>query len=448
LTELEKLIRARDERHSLKKKLSESGKVLISMNLNVPGFPKSDPFLKSFFILIKEQLLGFLLANRVLLDSSNELLISDDAGDFYIVPLKNKTTDTSIIKQITEQFEGNHKLGRFIDVDVTGESGEIISSGKSKTCFYCKKFPAIVCRREEKHSIKEIRDFQREKIKAYLEKNRLKETSRKLSSMALQAIIHEITLTPKPGLIDRAGSGTHSDMDFQSFVISTSIISMSFQSLVKKGFKCKSKDLPNALTQIRQIGLEMEKDMFAQTNGVNTQKGLIFLMGLSLFASAHVIKKNKSFDSRYFQDTVRIICKDLVKSELKESTNKVKTHGELCFEQYGASGTRGEAENGLQTVFDHALPVLLNQDRIDDSSLILTLLAIMSQLDDTNILYRSNIETLNQLKEICDKVFRNYSFDKYEEIIDFCMQKKISPGGSADLLSISVFIYLLIKNYS
>ena len=44
------------------------------------------------------------------------------------------------IKDITEQFEESHELGRFIDVDVTDNSGVPVSSGKSKVCFYCKSF--------------------------------------------------------------------------------------------------------------------------------------------------------------------------------------------------------------------------------------------------------------------------------------------------------------------
>ncbi len=72
----------------------------------------------------------------------------------------------------------------------------------------------------------------------------------------------------------------------------------------------------------------------------------------------------------------------------------------------------------------------------------------MSELNDTNILYRSNLEILQTLQQLCKTAIENFSDEKYNEIIDFCAEKKISPGGAADLLSITLFIYLLKNEYT
>ena len=447
MTEIQKLLNAREERDSIKKKLSESGTILISLNLNIPGIPKSNHLLTSFFDVVKDQLKNWLLANRIFIDDSKEINTNHEAGDYYVVPLKTMNYKATYIKQITEQFEESHSLGRFIDVDVVGESGENISSGKSKICFFCREFPAIECRRSERHSIDEIRKFQEEKITKYLKKNRLDEICKKVTNMASQAIFYEISLTPKPGLVDKDSSGVHSDMDYRTFIDSTVIISSYFQDLILAGINCKTKNLSNALPLIRQIGLQMEKEMFANTHGVNTQKGLIFLMGVSLFASGYILRKNNSFNPAIFRQTVQKICENMVQTELQNTNDALKSHGEQCFNQFKVAGIRWEAENGFPSVFDHALPLILDKNSTEDKALIMTLLSIMSQLDDTNVLYRSNSNTLNLLKEKCKMVLDNYSFDKYQEILDFCKTEKISPGGSADLLSITVFIYLMIKNF-
>ncbi len=447
MTDIQKLLSAREERDSIKKQLLELGTILISLNLNIPGIPKSNQLLTSFFIIVRDQLKNWLLANRIFIDDSKEINTNHAAGDYYIVPIKNKDFSSVQVKQITEQFEESHPLCRFIDVDVVGESGENISSGKSKICFFCREHPAIECRRAERHTIFEIRKYQEEKIAEYLEKNRLDEICRKVANMASQAIYYEISLTPKPGLVDKDSSGVHTDMDYRTFIDSTVIISSYFGELVNAGYHCKTDNLPNALPLIRQIGLQMEKEMFEHTNGVNTQKGLIFLMGVSLFASGFILKKNNSFNQTIFRETVLKICENMVQVELQNANDVVKSHGEQCFNQFKVAGIRWEAENGFPSVFEHALPIILDKNSTDGNSLILTLLSIMSQLDDTNVLYRSNSNTLNLLKEKCKMVLDNYSFDKYREILEFCKAEKISPGGSADLLSITVFIYLMIKNF-
>ncbi len=447
MTEIDKILNGREERDSIKNKLSATGCNLISLSLNIPGIPKSNQNLSAFFHLVKEQLKNWLLANRIFIDQSKEIVLNNAAGDYYIVPLQLNDYDAKWLKQITEEFEITHSLGRFIDVDILNNNGKDVGSGKSKKCFFCKKFPAIECRREQRHTIEELQQYQKKKIKAYLKKIRLNEISRKISSIAIRSILYEISLTPKPGLVDMNGNGIHKDMNYKTFIDSTSIISTYFKKLIKEGFNCKTKNLEKALPKIRQIGLQMENGMFGLTDGVNTQKGLIFLMGLSLFTSGYIFRKNDSFQSKTFRDTIQKICRNMIQTELTGHSGEQKSHGEKCFDQFRVAGIRFEAENGFPTVFNHALPVLEKENSINNRAMTLNLLSIMSQLDDTNILYRSNNEILQTFKSKCKMVFENYSFDKYKEIMDFCAKEKISPGGAADLLSISVFIYLLLKNF-
>ncbi|HAH68699.1 MAG TPA: triphosphoribosyl-dephospho-CoA synthase, partial [Synergistaceae bacterium] len=45
----------------------------------------------------------------------------------------------------------------------------------------------------------------------------------------------------------------------------------------------------DALKRLRYIGIEMEKKMFAATSGINTHKGLIFLLSLLLYGAGYSI---------------------------------------------------------------------------------------------------------------------------------------------------------------
>ena len=80
-----------------------------------------------------------------------------------------------------------------------------------------------------------------------------------------------------------------------------------------------------------------------------------------------------------------------------------------------------------------------------------TLLSLMANNNDTNVLFRSNMETLNEFKNLANQTLNSKTkaerSNNYFKLIEFCKNKNISPGGSADLLAISLFLYFTLKNY-
>ena len=61
----------------------------------------------------------------------------------------------------------------------------------------------------------------------------LNEISLIVSSFAIQAMLYEVTCYPSPGLVSPASSGAHKDMDFFTFVDSTSVLSRYFTLFVQ-----------------------------------------------------------------------------------------------------------------------------------------------------------------------------------------------------------------------
>lgn len=369
----------------------------------------------------------------------------DAAGDFYLVPFSIKHSSLTEIKQICEGFEENHPLGRFVDVDLNDPHGETVSSGKSKLCFFCSERPAIECRREKAHSFEELRHFMFSEMAEYCRKKREARVAEKLSSLAQQAILAEISLTPKPGLVDQLSSGSHSDMNFQTFIDSTTAIASGFGQLVCEGFAFQDEDLSKALPRLREIGLKMEAAMFEATGNVNTQKGVIFLMGLSLFACGQLFRQQEQFQVPVFRQIIQDICMGLVEKELIDAAGSGKSHGEKIFRKYGFSGARGEAENGMATVFNFGLPQIIQAGPLNDESLIKCLLSIAANNNDTNILFRSNPEVLNKFKSLCRIALEDFNAENYAAAIDYCKHENISPGGSADLLAVSIFVWSVIQ---
>jgi len=439
------ILESRDQRRVLKKRMAQEGFPCVSLSLNVPGFPKSNPIVNSFFKLCLNDLKYHLKAHLVDLHHQKAIEICDAAGDLFFVPCTQGRKTLAALKQVCEDFENNHPLGRFVDVDLNDTQGNTVSSGRSKLCFYCHEKPAIECRRENTHDPEELRSFMFSKMAAHCRQQREDKIIRQLSSHALKALLYEISLTPKPGLVDKFSNGSHRDMNYQTFIDSTSAISAGFAELVRAGFNFSDSDLTQALPLIRNLGLRMESTMFEATSNVNTQKGIIFLMGLSLFACGHLFKENDQFDVEKFRAIVKGVCKELVSSELNSSSTTQKSHGENIFLKYGIPGARGEAESGFQTVFESGLPQLSNVDKLNDQALIKCFLSIASENMDTNILYRSDSKILSLFQQLCKTALEDFGQSKYSTVIDFCKEANISPGGSADLLAVTIFVWLVIN---
>lgn len=417
----------------------------LSLSLNVPGFPKSNSTTNAFFSYCLRELKFTLKARRIEINEKEAIESCDAAGDFFLVPCSTVNFSLTEIKQICEDFENYHPLGRFIDADLNDSEGNSVSSGKSKLCFFCLERPAIECRRQNAHDFEELRSFMFPKMAAYCLKQKEELIIKKLSLLAQRAILSEISLTPKPGLVDKFSCGSHADMNYQTFLDSTAAISHWFGELVREGFYFQNDDLSKALPVIRNIGLRMESAMYEATRNVNTQKGIIFLMGLSLFACGKQFSRNDRFETEEFRLIIRSICKYLVEKELGNINLSAKSHGEDTFLKYGFSGARGEAESGFATIFDFGLPQLAEVADLNNEAMIKCFLAIAANNDDTNILFRSGPEVLNTFRDLCQIALENYNDANYSAVIDFCRNENISPGGSADLLAVTIFVWSVMR---
>ncbi len=456
------ILNAKDERAEARNKIASKRLISLSLTLNIPGVPKSNDLINRFFLSSLADLKRFLLSYRIVINEDEEIVNKDAAGDFYLVPIYDTSTSAKAIKEITESFEEDHSLGRLLDVDITDENGNPISSGKAKTCYFCNEHPAVYCMRMQTHEYAAMRECIEKDLTEFLELKRKDRVCKDLSAFALKALLHEVSLSPKPGLVDRFSSGSHTDMDYATFLNSSAVLAVYFKEIAEFGFSFSSHNGRDALPKLRQIGLQMEEDMFGETKGVNTHKGAIFLLGFSLFVSANKIK-NKSFSYDSFVDQIKELNGSLVEKELgKKLHPKGKTHGEVCFEKFGekGKGIRGEMEAGLPCVFKHAMPALnscFDNLKLESNSsirfgLTKALLSLIAHNNDSNILYRRGERILEELKDLSQQAFDVYGTnlfnDKYLILMNFCRQNRISPGGSADLLAVSYFIYMVNKKYA
>jgi triphosphoribosyl-dephospho-CoA synthase len=267
-----------------------------------------------------------------------------------------------------------------------------------------------------------------------------------ISSTALEAMLHEVSVTPKPGLVDRNNSGAHRDMDFFTFISSASVIQPYFRKMALEGSSFSSDDFTLLLKKIRPIGIEAEKQMFKATSNVNTHKGLIFSLGILSCASAYLLSQGEKSSAENICRIGSLMCRDIVQNELQTCEN-LHTSGERLYRKDGVRGIRGEAESGFPSVLEQSLPYLRDSAGPWNQRLINTLLHLMSTVEDSNILARHNKETLESVQSQTREVLAmgGASDERGLEILrqmdlNF-IEKNISPGGSADLLAVTIFLY-------
>ncbi len=273
----------------------------------------------------------------------------------------------------------------------------------------------------------------------------------RISSSAVEAMLQEVAVTPKPGLVDRSNSGAHNDMDFYTFINSASLLQPYFYKMALEGSSFEGEDFKELLKRIRPIGIEAEKSMFCRTRGVNTHKGLIFSLGILSSAASYLLKKNNTIMAEQICKTASEMCCGIVENELV-SSNKNDTIGEKLYKLNKIKGIRGEAESGFFSVITTSLPYLRKSEGNWNNRLLNTLLHLMTEVEDSNIVGRHNKKTLMEVKSAALAVLKTggASDTRGMEILKQMdlnfIEKNISPGGCADLLAVTIFLYRIEKN--
>lgn len=252
-----------------------------------------------------------------------------------------------------------------------------------------------------------------------------------LSYLAVQSIKAELDTTPKPGLVDKADNGAHSDMDYNLMLKSIYSLHSYFTKLSCLAY---NEDVIN-IDKIKTIGIEAEKQMLFTTNGVNTYKGALFSMGLVLYAASYLCQQRDKVQEQQLQKTIKLLSTKFSQPD--------DTHGKKVIEKHNIKGALNSAIDGYPLLFDEWLPFFIKHKN-EEHSLIKLLLFIMTNLDDTNIYYRKGEEVVAHVKQQAQEILDDFSIDRVEKLNREFVKENISPGGAADMLSLTLFIDSII----
>ena len=245
-------------------------------------------------------------------------------------------------------------------------------------------------------------------------------------ALAEEALWLELDLTPKPGLVDTLNNGSHRDMDHAMFARSIGAITPWLRRFTELGVEHADKPACEQLRLIRPMGIACEQAMYHATGGVNTHKGGIFALGLLCFVAGRV----QTVRAHTLCFEMATLCRGLVVRELA-GRSAPATAGERQYQQYGLTGARGEAESGFATVQS----VLPHWKRPSLHDLLLRLMAVNQ---DSNLVSRGGIDGLRYVQRYAQNLL-SHGWDRAAliEMDKALVARNLSPGGSADLLSIA-----------
>jgi len=438
--EVPDMLMARDGRAAAQKRLlAKYQKPLLCFTLNIPGPVKTSYLIRLGFLEGIRRLEAALQEAGMTVIWSKAITPKTGYEKYYVID-----GPAVEIKKISSAIENQDRLGRLFDMDVLDVDGHKLSRTDiglpGRLCLVCSQ-PAQACARSRRHSVpvlvRNVHRILETFLFAYVEQ---------ALRLGLQG---EVEATPKPGLVDKDNSGAHKDMDWHTFAKSTDAIVPHLLAMAEKGWNWTGTGEELFLT-LRHMGAAAEKAMFRATENVNTHKGIIFSLGLVASFTMWQLGVTGSVEpERILKLIGQSVTPVLEKDFAKIDPYHPHTHGEVLYIRHGCKGIRGEAMAGFPAVAAIGLPALRQyraEGRDTEKAYIQALLQLMESVEDTNILSRSDAETLAYAQQEAKRVsalggaFTEEGLQAIWQLNEDFVKKNISPGGCADLLILSIFL--------
>ena len=324
--------------------LGAYGKPLVCFTMNIAGPVKDSPLIRRGFArgrqLLERQFLR--CGIKPLKIDLSKAVTGPEA--FYVLDAEPLT-----IKKLTTLVEDASPLGRLFDMDVLRPDGKKVDREElhleGRKCLICGG-PAKVCSSRRVHPVAELQA----RTTAILTETMDTLDAATAARQAVRALLYEVTTTPKPGLVDRRNSGSHTDMDSFTFMSSAASLYPYFEACTRAGRKTADGPAPETFAALRPLGCEAEGEMLAATHGVNTHKGAIFSIGIVCAALGRLDRAVWADPARVLAEVSTMTAGLTAKDFAGVTAENAVTTGQKLYVQYGITGVRGQVEAGLPAV--------------------------------------------------------------------------------------------------
>ena len=413
---LPQMLDARERRAQAQQALLEQADpnaCLVSLSLNIAGDVKRTPKTRLLFDR------GLALFDALQLSERKRIVTDAVTGTEALILLD---AEAKTVKAATERIEDAFPAARLFDFDVLDANGEKLSRKEPRACLVCGG-PASVCARSRAHGLDAVKAATDALLKGFCADT--------LGLAAHFALEQELFTTPKPGLVDEANNGAHTDMDVPLFLKSAASLLPYFRQAVLLGIA------DAGMPPLKAQGVEAERAMFTATCGVNTHKGMVYSMGLLLYGMGRALETGGDAIA-----IASVLARTDAAARL-QGARETGTHGGRVYEATGASGAVGEAAEGFPHAVFCADRLSFYTERGAENPGALALCDTMAILNDTNLLHRGGREGLLYAQTEAARIAA-LPIERREEalrVLDAAfIRRNLSPGGSADMLALGFLL--------
>ena len=417
---------------------------LISFTMNIAGPQKISPLIRRGF---REGCR--LLAERFSRQSIPLVLLERTESVTGCEALFSAGGAAEAVKRICAETEDKTLLGRLFDMDVIGTEGSKLDRTdlgfEERGCMVCGA-PGRGCAARRRHSVEELRRETNRRLHAYF----IALDRKAVQRLATDSLLAEVSITPKPGLVDRANNGSHTDMDRSLFEKSAAALSGYWGECFAIGADTADLSPEETFSRLRTAGLAAEQAMADATSGINTHKGAIFLLGTVCGALGRLWDAAQPCRNA---ETICAECARMTGEAMQAEFGRLAACGTLptagaqLYAQHGLRGARGEIADGLPGVRDLALPALkdlLSRGCGREHAAAVTLLHLIARGTDTNMVKRGGLNGAAWGAEQAKALLMRSDMPTPEQISELDRQfiaRRLSPGGCADLLAVTLFLH-------
>ncbi len=418
--------------------LQKFSRPLISFSMNIPGPVKDSPLIRRGFLAGCHALDRSFSQRNVLFREIYPAVTGWEA--MYVLDM-----EPGEVKKITVSVEDCHSIGRLFDMDVITPESEKLDresvGGGSRDCIVCGA-PGRGCASRRLHSVDELQKAVERILKDYFRG----EDIQSIGEFAVQSLLEEVSTTPKPGLVDLRNTGSHRDMNAETFRRSAQALSGYFTECVRIGAASAAQMPRETFRQLRQAGLQAEKAMYTATEGINTHKGAIFTLGVLCGAAGRLWTGDGIWNLDDIFREVSAMTREAMEADWARGGD---TAGLRLYGQHGIRGIRGQVADGLPAISKIGLPVFrncMNTGMGRNEAGVRTLMYLIAEVEDTNMIRRGGLDGArrgaNQAKALLKQEF---TMSDVEKLDDMFIGMNLSPGGCADLLAAVYFLDYLTK---
>ncbi len=267
-------------------------------------------------------------------------------------------------------------------------------------------------------------------------------TPKHIGRWAVVSLYDEVALHPKPGLVSFVDSGSHSDMDGQTFMRSLFSLRHYFCDIAQLGHD--GADFPS----LERCGISAEATMLRATGGINTHRGAVFSLGL-LSAAAGAVARHQ----RPCPQTVRAELMHRWGSALGQRAQRAsRLPGGVAARQYGLRSASAEAALGFPVLFDTTFPALcsaLSRGLAPHAARLEALMHTIAVMDDCNLAHRGGVAGLRFAQGQAQRFLasggmaQQDAHGRLRALHQAFVERRLSPGGAADMLAAACWLLRL-----